>query len=165
MLTVVAVVAIGILLTSGKGSSKPRLAVRAADVPAAVRAVEAKLGGAQRFTEVNAGVDVVNVFVAGPDGTESPWQFGSSGLEGPAPSQAAGADHPAFALDGVDIDRADRVAREATDQFPTATMTRFALRRASDGSVVWSVGLRSAQGGLIEVTFAGDGRFLGADLR
>jgi hypothetical protein len=165
VLTVVAAVAIGILLSSGRGPSKPRLAVRAAEVPAAVRAVEAKLGGTQRYTEVNAGVDVVNVFVAGPDGTEVPWQFGPSGLEGPAPSQAAGPDHPAFALDGVDVDRAERVAREAADQFPTATLTRFALRRAPDGTVVWSIGLRSTQGGLIEVTFAGDGRFLGADLR
>lgn len=164
-LTAVAAVAVAVLLTSGgDDGGPPRLGIRAADVPAAVRAVEAKLGGPQRYTEVNAGADVVNVFVAGPDRTETPWQYSDGRLEGPAPTQPAADDHPEFALDGVALDRAGTLAREAQAKFPTATVTRFSLRRAAD-AVVWSVALRSSQGGLIEVTFGADGTFLGADLR
>ncbi len=167
VLTVVAVVAIGILLTSGRGSSKPRLAVRAADVPAAVRAVEAKLGGTQRFTDINATAVEVNVFVAGDGATETAWRFAGGRLDAPGAPAATPADHGAFSLDGVALDRAEGIARAAVASFPDATLTRFALLRDGDGAgaVVWSVALRSSKGGLILVKYTAAGELIGADLR
>lgn len=164
LLTLAGAVAVAVLLTSGGDDGSPPATIRAADVPAAVRAVEARLGGPQRYTEINAGADVVNLFVAGDDGTETPWLYTGGELEGPAPAVPADPTHPAFALDGVALDRARDVAADAQAKFPTATLTRFSLRKAPD-AVVWSVAMRSSQGGLIELTFSADGTYVSADLR
>jgi hypothetical protein len=165
LFTVVGLGAVVALLVVGSGSSEPRLTLRAELVPAAVAAVEERLGGGQRYTEVNATAEGVNVFVAGAGGTEASWSYAGGLLDGPGPSVVAGPEHPEFTLDGVAVDRAEELARAAQEQFPTATLTRFALRKAGDGTVVWSIALRSSRGGLIEVTFTGAGGYIGADLR
>lgn len=165
LFTVVGLGAAVALLVAGSGSSDPRLTLRAELVPGAVAAVEERLGARPNYTEVNATAEGVNVFVAGPGGTEASWFYADGTLDGPGPSVVAGPEHPEFTLDGVALDRAEELARAAQEQFPTATLTRFALRKDTEGAVVWSIALRSTRGGLIVVTFTGAGGYIGAELR
>ena len=165
--TVLAVAAVAVLLVrgTGGGTAERPLPLRAADVPAAVTALEQRLGGAQRYTEINAVADGVNLFVAGDGGTEAQWFYSGGRLDQLAAPGPAAADRTSFALDGVALDKAAATARAAQHLFATATITSFAVRLAGNQAVVWSVELRSSRGGLIEVTFDAAGDYVGTDFR
>jgi hypothetical protein len=150
---------------SGGGASGPKVEtttpLRIADVPAAVAAVEQRLGGPQRYTEINATPDGVNLFVATAAGGESPWFYRSGkGLEPPPADGVAAA--TAFALDGIDVALGTELVLQVQRQFPEAVVTSIALVDLPGRGLVWAVRSRSPKGGELDVLFSPDGRVLSA---
>ena len=159
--------AVVVLLARPSRSGDPvarTTALHVADVPAAVRALEARLSAPPRYTEIKATVDGVSMFVALDDAHDVPWFYRAGVLEGPGAAQPVGT-FGAFSLDGVAIDRAPAVARTALVQFLTAELEQFSLLNLADAGVVWSLSLRSSRGGRIDVTFTPAGEPRGAEMR
>lgn len=132
---------------------------------AAVDAVEAELGGEQRFFEVNATPDKVNLFVASADGAEATAYVYDALTDtlGPAdpPQPASGM---TFTWSQADFD-AGTVLTEALTELPTSLPRTFAVTAASDSAVQYLVTLESTQGGLLDVLVDGSGQVLGASAR
>lgn len=159
--TVVGVAAIVVLLTRPTGSSP--VPVRAGDMAPAAKALETKLGGPQRYTEINATDKGVNLFVAVDGANEVAWYYEAGRLDGPGPSQAAAPDHTPFGLENVALGRAAGIARNAVDRSPTATMRAFTLRQEGQLGLVWALDFQSSRGGLLHMTYAPGGGFIGVD--
>lgn len=142
----------GATATSTSGSAAPHpLSASAGAIAEAVAAVERARGGPQRYTDLNVTPDGVNVFVALGDGTELAYFWSAGRLEPPtAPSPATLA---SFELTGVDLAVAPKLIEAVRARFPTGRVEALALLRRSDAGVVWTVGYRSAQGGLLTVLF------------
>lgn len=158
--TVVGAVAIVVLLR--QEPTRP-LPVRAADVPTAVKALETKLGGAQRYTEINATDKGVNLFVASSTG-EQAWYFEDGKLDGPSAPQTNPTTAPTvFTLENVALGRASEIARDAAAKVPDASMLGFTLRHEGQQGLVWAVDFRSSLGGLLHVTYGPAGGFIGVD--
>lgn len=158
--TAVGVVAIVVLLRQEPARPLP---VRAADVPAAVKALETKLGGPQRYTEINATDKGVNLFLAASAG-EQAWYFEGGRLDGPsAPQTTPTAEPTVFTLENVALGRAAEIARDAAAKVPDASMLGFTLRHEGQQGLVWAVDFRSNLGGLLHVTYGPAGGFLGVD--
>jgi hypothetical protein len=165
--TVVALGAIAALLVwPSRSSERPArtTALQVAEVPAAVRALEGRLGAPQRYTEIKATVDGVSMFVVLDDAHDVPWFYRAGALEGPGAPQPVGT-FGSFSLDGVAIERASAVARAALAQFDTAELEQFSLLNLPDAGVVWSLSLRSSKGGRIDATFTPAGEPRGAEMR
>ena len=85
--TVLAVALVAWLFTwSSGGGGASFVPLRAADVPAAVHALEQRLGRTPVFVEINAKSEGVNLYVpadAGADGTQA-WYWANGVLEGPS---------------------------------------------------------------------------------
>jgi hypothetical protein len=120
-------------------------------LPAAVAAVEAARGGRQRYTDLNVTPDGVNVFVALDGGREVVYFWNGSRLD--PPTEPVAASLPAFSLDGVDLTVGPGLVESVARQFPTGAVVGLALVSRADAGVVWTVGYRSAQGGLLTVLF------------
>ena len=75
--------------------------LRVSDIPAAVKAVEAARGGPQKYTEINAAPEGVNLFVATPDGKEHAYYYTNGHLEPPASPQPQSG--TPFAVNGVSL--------------------------------------------------------------
>jgi hypothetical protein len=146
----------------GDASGQPLRVEKMAD---AVKAVEAELGGEQRYFEVNATPDKVNLFVASPDGTQAiAYVFDAvADTLGPAdpPQPATGM---TFTWSQADFEPA-KVLTEALAQLPTSLPRTFAVTAASDTAVQYLVTLESSQGGLLDVLVDGTGKVLGASAR
>ena len=140
----------------------PALAVRAGDIGRAVVTLEAKVGRGQRYTEINARPDGVNLFVVQPDGQEQDWFYADGVLQGPG--NAAPAQAKPFAVGDIDLALAPKIARSVLDRFPGAKLTGFALVD-QQGHLVWSARWMSSRGGTVEVFFTTDGQLLGGSLR
>ncbi|MFM7535221.1 MAG: hypothetical protein ACKO91_05435 [Acidimicrobiales bacterium] len=138
--------------TTLSGSVAPHpLSASAGAITEAVAAVERARGGPQRYTDLNVTPDGVNVFVALGDGTELAYFWSAGRLEpAAAPSPAT---LPPFELTGVDLAVAPKLIEAVRARFPTGRVEALALLRRSDAGVVWTVGYRSAQGGLLTVLF------------
>ena len=165
--TVVALGAIvALLVWPSRSNDRPArtTSLRVADLPAAVRALETRLGAPQRYTEIKATVDGVSMFVALDDARDVPWFYRAGVLEGPGAPQPVGT-FGAFSLAGVAIDKASAVAGAALAQFDRAELEQFSLQNLADAGVVWSLSLRSAKGGRIDVTFTPQGEARGAEMR
>lgn len=133
--------------------------LRVADVPAAVAALEERLGGPQQYTEINTTTDGVNLFVATTPSTESPWFFRSGGgLEAP-PADVAAAGTP-FAVAGLDLSLGADLVLQVQRQLPGAVVLSCALVQVPDQGLVWALRSRSVRGGELDVLFAPDGRLL-----
>jgi hypothetical protein len=150
---------------SGGGSSAPKVEtttpLRIADVPAAVAALEQRLGGPQRYTEINATPDGVNLFVANAAGGESPWFYRSGhGLEPPPADGVAAA--TAFGLAGVDLTLGTELVLQVQQQFPEAVVESVALVDLPGRGLVWAVRSRSVKGGELDLLFSPDGQLLSA---
>jgi hypothetical protein len=128
--------------------------IRAGDIPAAVHAVEQAAGGPQRYTEINANIDGVTLFVASGD-NEVSYFFHKGTLDPPsAPAPRQG---EPFALDGIPLDVAAQLVTRIEQQFKGAVVTKLALVDLPDQGLGWAMTDRSASGGLLNSFYAPTG--------
>lgn len=158
----------GLLALAGCGGgddARPTTTVRAEaalavdEIAAAIAAVEEARGGPQRYTEINANVEGVTLFVA-VDATSEVDYFYADGVLEPAGAPVARSS-PAFALDGVASDIAPELVRATQERFPGATVTALALAQlggdgvgGGEGAPVWALRSRSARGGVLDVVYS-----------
>jgi hypothetical protein len=147
---------VGALVAGCGGSTKATDSqVRAADIPAAVRAVEQAAGGPQRFTEINVNADGVTLFVASGDTDEISYFFHDGTLDPPS-TPSPRQDEP-FALDGVPLDVGAQLVTRIEQQFKGAVVTRLALIDLPDQGLGWALTHRSASGGLLNSFYSPTG--------
>lgn len=129
-------------------------------IPTAIADLEAKLGGAQQFFEINATARLVNLFVALNDGTlAQPWLWVDGELSS-APGQAASGG--TFAAADIDF-QPDAVLTKIRDEVPDAILETFYVHGDGTGRVQYSV-LTSAQcGGGLDVVVGPDGAVKSVD--
>ncbi len=132
------------------------------EIAVAVSAVEADLGGAQQFTEINVGPELVNVFVALPDGTELAYVYRDGSLEPPpAPTpQPEGA--VLFGLDGIDLTAAEGFDDLLAEELPDSALAGMSLTGAAAGGAQWTATLVGAKGGVFDVLISPGGQIMGA---
>jgi hypothetical protein len=160
VLTAIGLVAIVVAITL---PTSKQIDLRVGDIPAAVAAVEQRLGGPQRYSEINAAKEGVNVFVVVDDAHEQTWFFNGHTLQGPGEVEPT-EDHKPFTLESVKLDVAATLARSVLDRFPGATLIQLALIRPDEG-VIWAVRTRGSLGGIAETFFNTDGQPIGGALK
>ena len=134
----------------------------AADLLAAVAAVEAELGTGQEYFEVTAAVLVTNVFVAVDDASAAiPYVFVDGKLLPPEP-RLDGASGFTFTAAAIEFD-ADAVLSRLADELPDATIESLSVEGGAGGVVRYVALVRSDAGGLLEVTLGPDGAVLAVD--
>ena len=134
--------------------------VKVAEIRAAVSAVEAQLGGKQRFSEVNATQTEVNVFVVKADGSESAYLVRGGKVEPPDSSETyAGATFTASEIEFTPT-VLDRVTRDIGD----AELVAFSITphgaTSQEGGGVDYIATLTAPGGEFRVLVAADGEVL-----
>ncbi|MET0326132.1 MAG: hypothetical protein ABW219_12965 [Ilumatobacteraceae bacterium] len=160
----VAVVVAGLLLgtsTACGDDEEPPVRPLLDQIEPAMTAVDAEMGGAQQYFEVNATPLGVNLFVAIEGATQSVayifvgGELGSPGAAEPSTggtfTAADVAFDPATILDGV------------TEDLPDSNIARFAIAGNSNGDVQFTVDVQSEAGGTLQVTLAEDGSVVSVD--
>jgi hypothetical protein len=150
--TAVLAVALGLTACGGDEEAAEPLV---GDIGRAMAALEAELGGPQRFFEVNATPQVVNLFVATGGGSGvTPFVFVGDELA-PAgdPSTAEG---NTFAPAAVQFDP-DTILDRLTEELPDSEVVLFTVLGGPEGAVQYSAGVRSQEGGALEVVLGADG--------
>lgn len=137
--------------------------LRVQDLPAAVAALEAELGGPQRYAEINLTTGGVNLFVASSDTEELAYYYDATtgtleAPEGPTPMSGA-----PFALAGIDLTLAPSLVQQLQDQFPGSEVVQLAIVQLEDQGLVWGLRSQSALGGILNVFFAPTGALLAVD--
>jgi hypothetical protein len=132
--------------------------LQADDFPAAIQAVEEVRGGPQRYVELNATPDGVNVFVAVDATDEVAYYYTDGALEAPGPEQPQTS--TPFTLDGIDVGLADDLVTQTQARFPGATVVSAALVHVPDQGLRWALRSRSARGGLLDVLFTPGGELV-----
>jgi hypothetical protein len=146
------------LVTSACTPGDPVLAVD--EIPDAVAAVEAELGGPQRYFEINATEVLVNLFVASPDGTKvTPYAFAAGQLSSKDAFEAQGNTFEASALE---IDP-QLVSSCIAGQLPTSAQDLFIIEGGAGGAVRYTILTTSANGGQLLVEVGGDGAVLSVE--
>jgi ABC-type glycerol-3-phosphate transport system substrate-binding protein len=126
----------------------------------AVAALEAELGGPQRYFEINATGSLVNLFLAfNADALVQPWVYRNGELSSQEAQPAQG---NSFAADALDFDP-ETVLDGVTAALPGSSLTVFVVEGGPNGSVQYSVVVDSASGGQLVVVVASDGRVLSVD--
>ena len=148
---------VAVVVAATRPTSTP-LGLRVADIPAAVAAVEQRTGGPQRYSEIKAGADGVNVFVVVDDTHDQVWFFDGHTLQGPGDPEPIEGRTP-FTVDVVKLDVAPKLARFVLDHDPQATLVDLTLLRQGE-SVIWAIAARSPRGGRVESFFTADGVFI-----
>ena len=113
--------------------------------------------GAQ-YTEINMALEGVNLFVVTESGRETPYLYAAGKLNAPAQSQPA--EGEPFAVTGVPLEQAAKVAAFVTKQFKGSTITSIALVVVKPNGLVWAVRSRSVKGGLLNSLFSPDGQII-----
>jgi hypothetical protein len=133
------------------------------EVAPAIAAVEAERGGPQRYFEVNATPQFVNLFVAGADGSDvTVYLYRDGELEPPTPpAPATGATFDAAAA-GFDP---DTILDQLTDDLPESDVVVFAITADAGGEPQFSASVQSDRGGVLDVTLAPDGTVLAVEPR
>ncbi|MCU1391646.1 MAG: hypothetical protein JWM34_74 [Ilumatobacteraceae bacterium] len=128
----------------------------------AIAALEAKLGGPQRYFEVNATVTLVNLFVATEGGTQAvAYVYDADGkLEPPAAAQPASG--PTFAASDATFDETKVMALTVAN-LPTSTFLRFSVTGTATGGVSYGILAQSELGTQFQVTVGPTGNVLGTD--
>ena len=113
---------------------------------------------------MNATPTLVNVFVAGADGTATAYVYDAVNdtLNEPAEPQPASGN--TFTWSQVDFDP-DNVLSDALGELPNALPRTFAVTAATADAVQYLVTLESAQGGVVDDLVDQDGKVLGAQAR
>jgi hypothetical protein len=133
---------------------------RVVDIPLAIDALEAELGGRQQFFEVNATARVVNLFVALDDASlAQAWLWVDGELSSREPQGASGGTFIADELDFVPTE----VLTKVRDEVPDAILESFYVNGDGKGNLQYGV-LTSAQcGGGLDVVVAPDGAVKSVD--
>ncbi|MEN9505253.1 MAG: hypothetical protein RI958_1179 [Actinomycetota bacterium] len=126
----------------------------------AVVAVEAELGGAQRYYEINATAAVVNLFVAGENGRVTPFAFAADALTSQDPAE--GATGNTFAADSMRFDPM-RVTSCVADELTSSTQEVFIVLGGPSNAVRYSVLTRSTAGGQLLIDVDAEGAVLGVE--
>jgi hypothetical protein len=149
------------LVACGGGGDEAPPAVLVAQIPAAVKAVEARLGGTQRYSEINATPSEVNLFVVDAKGQESAYVYRDGELQPPPTAQPRLA--ATFAAADMAFDP-DDVLRRVTDELPNAAVLAFSVQPGATGDTGTQLvaTLQSAEGGRISVLLGPTGEILGA---
>lgn len=155
--TLAAVAMLLVGCSSRAASPKPTLPLH--DVAAAAAAVQAAAPNTQ-FTEINASPDGVSLFALTSPGKERSYLYSQGKLAEPGPEEAAQGD--AFALTGISLDQAAKVASFVTKQYPGSSVTSVALTVVPPNGVVWAVRSQSVKGGLLNSLFTSDGHLISA---
>ncbi|MEX0846905.1 MAG: hypothetical protein WD023_03925 [Ilumatobacteraceae bacterium] len=149
---------LGSLVTAECSPGAPVLKID--QIPTAIAAVEAELGGPQRYFEINATDVLVNMFVAGPDATTvTPYVFAGGALTSNDVIEAQGNTFEASALD---ID-SQLVSSCVTGQLPTSSQDLFLVEGGVGGVVRYAILTTSANGGQLLIEVSGDGTVLSVD--
>jgi hypothetical protein len=131
--------------------------VKLAEIAPAVKAVEAALGGPQQYTEINADVQNVNLFVAKPDGTELAYLYQNGTLsppDAPTPQQPGAI---TFSLATVNLDNVAGFQQLLGGQMPGATIARVVLVTNSADGFVWHLYVEGAKQSKFIVGLSVDG--------
>jgi hypothetical protein len=124
-------------------------------IPPAVAALEAKLGGPQQYFEINATPQLVNLFVAdAAKTTVTPYVY-VGGAVAPA-GQPAGAEGNTFAAAAATFDPATILAG-VTDRLPSSDIVLFTIAGGPEGTVQYTAAVQSKEGGTLTVTLGADG--------
>lgn len=142
------------------GSVAQPSSVKVAEIRAAVAAVEAQLGGKQRFSEVNATQTEVNVFVVAADGSESAYLVRGGKVEPPGSAETySGATFTASEI-AFTPTVLDRVVRGIGD----AELVAFSITphgaTPQEGGGVDYIATLTAPSGEFRVLIAADGAVL-----
>lgn len=128
----------------------------------AVEALDAALDAAPgevEFFEVNADVQLVNLFVASDAGASvTGYIYVDGELIGPAPSRPVEAGYT-FGADDVDFDPSVVLAR-VSEELPGSEIVRFVITATDAGGVRYEAFVRSAQGGALVVVVDAEGEVL-----
>lgn len=126
----------------------------------AIFAVESHYQAPQDFFEISATDEIVSVIVAVDDATAAEQAFWTpdEGLVEPVPLGPM--DRPTFRSGDLDFDPGD-VLDQLRDELPDSEIADFAVTATEDGRVIYDARVQSAQGGVLLVLLAGDGRILG----
>lgn len=129
-------------------------------IDVAVKALEAKLGSAQKYFEINATPTLVNLFVANRDATQATsFVFAAGELGEPSLSEAASG--PTFAASDISFERG-KVLSHVAQELPKVTMRVFAVVGQVGGGVHYVVSVQSELGGTLDVPVRGDGTIIPA---
>jgi hypothetical protein len=153
-LRVAALVAATVILASCGGSTGPERP-RLDQIQPAIAALEHKLGGPQQYFEINATPQVVNLFVAdAAKAMVTPYVYvGGAVAESAAPAGASG---NTFAASAVTFDP-ETVLDHVVDRLPDSDIVLFTIAGGPGGAVQYTAGVKSKQGGTLEVTLGPDG--------
>ena len=128
----------------------------------AVAALEAKLGGAQQYLEVNATPTLVNLFVSTNGGTQAvAYVYVEGKLSDPAAPEAVKPGAATFAASSIAFDES-KVLAPLLKALPNSQYRVFSVLGAAGGGVSYEVTIQSAQGGQLQVPVAPDGSITGA---
>ena len=130
------------------------------EIDAAVAALEAQLGGPQRYFEINATSKLVNLFVSLNDGAlVQPWVYFDGELSSQEGRAAGGG---TFAAADLQFD-ASLVLSKLQTELPGATIESFYVNGDGQGNVQYGALVTSAQGGGLDVLLGPAGEVLSVD--
>jgi hypothetical protein len=121
----------------------------------AIAALERKLGAPQQYFEINATPQLVNLFVAdAAKTTVTPYVYvGGTVAESAPPAEASG---NTFAASAVTFDPST-ILDHVVDRLPDSDVVLFSIAGGPGGAVQYTAGVKSRQGGTLEVTLGADG--------
>jgi hypothetical protein len=126
----------------------------------AVTALEAQLGSAQQFFEINATSSLVNLIVALNDGKlAQPWVYFEGELSSTDGVEASGF---SFAATALDFDPAS-VLSKVQAELPDSSPDLFFVEAGEGGIVRYSVAVTSKEGGQLVVVVGPDGTVQAVD--
>lgn len=126
----------------------------------AVAALDAQLGGAQQYFEINATARLVNLFVALNNGAVAqPWLYLKGTLSATAGQPASGG---TFLASSAVFDP-DVILSQVLIELPGITIESFYVHGDGQGNVLYGVLATSDKGGALDVVLGADGSVKSVD--